>query len=327
MDFSTPGRYQAHLAADLQPVQGAVGPSPEISFEQLQRSETRRRSSVKGNENMAFCTPGERPARLATSLQPVQGAVGPSPGISCDGIQRPETRRRSSMKGNITMDFSKPEEHLAYLSTDWQLVQGAVSPSHRFSCDGLQRPEGHRMSSVKENEKMDFSTPGERLARLATSLQPVQGAVGPSPGISCNGIQRPETRRRSSMKGNETVYFSTPGERIARLETSLSSVQSAVCLLPGSTCDRLQRTEIPMRGISNGNGQKDGGLKVPYTMSTVTVAVTIAVMTAASPATVLKMKLWELHYIFLSFYEKAFSKCNGEEMCVNDTLSPTSKTS
>ncbi|XP_057706937.1 uncharacterized protein LOC130924408 [Corythoichthys intestinalis] len=118
----------------------------------------------------------------ATDWLPAHDAVGPSPSVSCNKLQRTTPRRRRRRKDKERMDVSTAEEHLveACPATYWCPVQGADGPSTRVSCERIQQPETRRRMNRQENTVKELLGPTGDESRVQSVLH-LDSAV-----MSCN---------------------------------------------------------------------------------------------------------------------------------------------
>ncbi|XP_057690983.1 uncharacterized protein LOC130915175 isoform X4 [Corythoichthys intestinalis] len=262
---------------DRRPVQGCVGPSPRVNCDRFEQSKNQRRSSGKEKGRMDAAKAKEH-AQIAqndrgllnaapdkpcpvTDLRPVQGAVGPSPGVSCDIFERPKNRRRRSRKEKERMNASTVKENkdaqIAKIDkkslnaapdkpcpvTDQRPVQGAVGTSPRVTCDSFQQSEDRRRSSKKEKKMVDPPITEEPAQALM--------AVGKAAAIHSKDSQITQIDQQS--------LNATPDQPC--LPTFRLPVLGAVGPSFEGSCDELELSEKP-----NGINGKENGRKTEEKM-------------------------------------------------------------
>ncbi|XP_057690074.1 uncharacterized protein LOC130914672 [Corythoichthys intestinalis] len=263
---------------DRRPVQGCVGPSPRVNCDRFEQSKNQRRSSGKEKGRMDAAKAKEH-AQIAqndrglldatpdkpcpvTDLRPVQGAVGPSPGVSCDRFERPKNRRRRSRREKERMDASTVKENKA--AAQALMAVGKAAAIHS------------KDAPIAKIDKKSLNAAPDKLCP-ATDQRPVQGAIGPSPEVICDSFQQSEDQQRSTKKEKRRMDASIAEEhsQITQIDQqSLNATPDQPCLptfrLPvlgavgpssEGSCDELQLSEKP-----NGINGKENGRKTEEKM-------------------------------------------------------------
>ncbi|XP_057690981.1 uncharacterized protein LOC130915175 isoform X2 [Corythoichthys intestinalis] len=269
---------------DRRPVQGCVGPSPRVNCDRFEQSKNQRRSSGKEKGRMDAAKAKEH-AQIAqndrgllnaapdkpcpvTDLRPVQGAVGPSPGVSCDIFERPKNRRRRSRKEKERMNASTVKENkdaqIAKIDkkslnaapdkpcpvTDQRPVQGAVGTSPRVTCDSFQQSEDRRRSSKKEKKMVDPPITEEPAQALM--------AVGKAAAIHSKDAPIAKIDKKSLNAAPDKLCPATDQR----------PVQGAIGPSPEVICDSFQQSEDQQRSTKKEKRRMDASIAEEHSQIT-----------------------------------------------------------